>query len=124
ESGKHVFCKKRLARLANGVDAGTNSATGFGNLFVGSTGDALLEIHQSRLHEHWMGVRIDEAGKNDLALTIDLLDALAVFLEPRVADRVLCFPDGNDLPAHAEHGGIFNDGKVAEVVAAAGPGSL
>jgi len=65
-----------------------------------------------------VGVRIDEAGKDDAVAAIDLGDALAVLLDPRVAQRVFRLADGDDLAAEAEDGGVFNNAKPGKGSAA------
>src|SRR5713101_7039269 len=108
-----------LAGFAYGFDTRANASARLGNLFVGRARDAFLEIHQPRRNEHGMSVGIDEPGQNNLTLTVNLDDSLAILLEPGIAQRVFGVADGNNLPADTKDGSVFYDAEFAEFRAAA-----
>jgi len=60
-------------------------------------------------------MRVDKAGQNNLSLTVDLDDFLAILLEPGIAEGVFGPADGNDLATLAEHGSVFEDGEVLQI---------
>src|SRR6266567_4632725 len=108
--GQHVFC-----RLANRVQAGSDTAARGRNFFVGSAFDSLLEIYQPRADEDGVRVRIDETGEHDLASAIDLDDFAAMFFEPRIAQCFLSCADRNDLATEAQESAVFDDAEFLEV---------
>jgi hypothetical protein len=53
-------------------------------------------------------MRIDEAGKDDLAGTVDFDYFLTILLEPGIAESVFGLANGDDLAAQREDGSIFD----------------
>ncbi|HEV2729990.1 MAG TPA: hypothetical protein VGV15_08155, partial [Terriglobales bacterium] len=62
-----------------------------------------------------MGVRIDEARQDHLAATIDFDDVLAVFLDPRIRQRIFGFADRDNFPAYTYYCAVFDDAEFPKV---------
>jgi len=66
-----------------------------------------------------MRVGIDEAGKDDFPGAIDLVELLAVLLDPGIAQSFFGGTDRDDLARDREDSGVFEDAEVFEVGATA-----
>src|SRR5580658_7149944 len=115
---KNFLCQRGFAGLPHAVNTGANASSSFGDLFIASTRNPLLEIHQPRMRENRMRMRIDEAGQDHASVAIDLGNLLAILLEPRIAKRVLRRAHRNNLAAQTEHRSIMNDSKFGKGSAA------
>lgn len=63
-------------------------------------------------------MRVDESRQNHAPAAIDLCNSLTIFLDPRIAKRVLRFANRDDLPADAKDSSIFDDAKFRKGIAA------
>ena len=100
--------------FAHRFDAGANSATGFGNLFVGCAGNALFKIDETGINEGRMGVGIDKTRKHDLTFAIDLDHLPAIFSQPRIAKGVFGCAHRDNFAAQAKDSGVFDDAEFLE----------
>src|ERR1700733_8802592 len=68
-------------------------------------------------------MRIDKAGQNNFAGTVDLDNFLTILLQPGITQRIFGRANGNDLPAEAKDSSIPDDAEFSKVgtTARAGP---
>ena len=66
-----------------------------------------------------MRVRIDKAGQNYFASTVDFRYSFAMFSQPGIAQGVSAFADGSNFSRNAENSGILNNSQFAELWATA-----
>src|SRR5271156_4530253 len=118
ECRRKLSRQRRLACLSHALNAGSDAASSFGNLFVAGARNPFLKIHQPRLGEYRMSMRIDEARQDHAPTAINLDDLLAILLQPWIAQRVFRCPDRNDLPAQTEDGRVMNNSKLGKGSAA------
>ena len=108
EGFEHVIGQRCARRFAHAFDAGADTASGLGDLLIGSAGNPLLEIRQPRRGKRRMSVGVDETGKNDFAGAVDLADLSTVLPDPGVAERVLGLAHGRNPAADAENRAAFD----------------
>jgi hypothetical protein len=71
-----------------------------------------------------MRVGIDKSRENDLSLTINLDNLLAILPDPGVAQRISGPAYRDDLPGDTQHRTIFDYGKFRQIEASAGTGPI
>ena len=65
-----------------------------------------------------MSMRIDEAGQDHASAAVDLRDSLAILLQPRIAQRIFCGANRDDLSPKTEHRSVLNDSEFGKGSAA------
>lgn len=104
------------AKFADAID---DAAAGAGDLFVGGAGDALLVFCGARAGVNEVGVRIDEAGKDDAAMKVELAGATRFRQSFDAAARA----DGSDAAFANEERAVVKDAGSGERAAPARRGS-
>jgi len=100
-----------LIGFAHRVQARADSTACGRDLFVRSPFDALLEIHQPRIHEYRMRVGVNKAGQDNSAGTIELSEFLSILLQPRIAQCFFRGSDRDDPSADTKHCPFPNNAK-------------
>ena len=118
----HVGSKLVPASVAHAAQAGTNTAAGFGNLFVARSCDTLLEVNESGRGEDRMGVGVDEPRQHDLARAIDLLNMCCFRREEFVLRNFVGCPNRDNLAVSKEHRAVCYEPEFAHLRAPARAG--
>jgi len=99
---------------AGELDSSQNASAGLGDLLVGGSGDALLELRGAVAGEDQMGVRVDKTGSDATAFGVDDDGARRDFgLKLRVRGS------GFDTAVFDEQGSVGDDGEFAEFLVSA-----
>ena len=71
-----------------------------------------------------MRVGIDKSREDDLSLTINLDNLLAILPDPGVAQRLFGIANRDNLPGDTQHRTIFDHGKFRQIEASPGTGPI
>ena len=104
-----------FARFAHPIEARADTSARLRDIFIGGTFNSLLEVHQTRLYEDRMGMRVDESGEDDLASAVDLGDCLSVCLQPGIVQGIFGLADGHDLSANAEYRTVMKNAEFSQI---------
>jgi hypothetical protein len=105
--------ERRPGRVTNSLQAGANTASGFGNFFVGGAGNAFFEINQPGSNKDRVCMRIDKAGQHHVPGTIHFFYSLAISLQPGITQGISGRTDRDDFSAETQDGAILDNAEIA-----------